>query len=111
MFTATIQSTNIIPGDPLNLQCFALFDDGNGTTFTISYTYPVGGDPLDQINSDLSNYNVATQAVGTSASDLQTALTASNSTAISLDSSLTASVGAVPVTSLTDNAEPTRLVN
>lgn len=85
---AEIQSTNYIPGDPLNLQCFVQFTDNNGNTFVQSYVYPVGGDPTDQINADLANYNLAQTAVTTSVDDLQAAIT--DFPDISLSQTLTA---------------------
>lgn len=72
---ASIISTNIYPNDPTQLQCFVLFSDGV-TNITQSYTYPLDSDPLDQINTDLTNFNLAATALTTSVQDLQTALAA-----------------------------------
>lgn len=94
---AEIQSTNYIPGDPLNLQCFVQFTDNEGNTFTQSYIYPVNSDPLDQINADLTNYNLADEAASTSLTDIQTALQANPNEAISVTT---------PV--ITDPADPAK---
>jgi len=71
---ATIQSTQILIASPALLQSFVLFDDGQGTTFTKSYTYPVGSDPLDQIQADIEAYNAASVAVDTITTDIQAKL-------------------------------------
>ena len=81
---AEIQSTNYIVGDPNNLQAVVIFTDNEGNQFNINYTYPIGGDPLDQINNDIAAYQAADVANQTALTDIQTALTATPNDAIAV---------------------------